>query len=599
MPDATVPHGSGNRIPAKPARAFRRTSDTVRHPVLIALALGTTLGACARGEPARPNVLVVTIDTLRPDAVGVGTPAIDAFFRDATRFRATRAAAPLTLPSHTSIFSGLLPAHHGTHDNVAEALPPRDGRPFPLLAEQFKDAGYATAAFVARPVLAASTGIGQGFDLYDAPQDEGTYEDEGGYIPAEERIRAPIAWIDGMPRGKPWFAWVHFFDAHSPYRAFPGDARRAATQDGDPPHVRYAGEVRRVDAALEKLLREVPPDTIVVLASDHGEALDEHDEPGHGPLCYGATLDVLLAVRGGGFAKGREDTGLRSLMDIAPTLRRICGLPAAETDGLDLSGAPHETLVSESLFTWGIHGWGQCFAVTDGAHSLVEGGSSLELFDRRSDRGETHPLPLTDPAYEKLDRALEAFRARPWVGGDDHILGSVAPYGTLRRAETGYLSRHENAKLLSPRDHLKDWVALESIPPLVRVCTDRHDTRPLEDALKRLDAIGHNIPQSPRVDHYRASVLAALAYLTGSRDRYSAAARSELEAIEKGYVHEEAIVATVTNAVAAEDPDVLAALTAFLRRSGRNLSPDVERALADAVKRLGTDALAAYSMPSR
>ena len=545
------------------------------------------VAACGDPEPERPNVLVVTIDTLRPDAVGVGTPALNAFFAEATRFRGARTVAPLTLPAHSAIFTGLLPAHNGMHDNVNEPLPPRDQRPFPLLAEQFKDAGYATAGFAARAVLAAPTGIGRGFDLYDCPTTEIEWQEEGGSIPAEERIRAPLAWIDGLAPGKPWFVWVHFFDPHAPYLPFKGDAQRAPSRETDSNEARYRGEARRVDAALEKLLAAVGKDTVVVVASDHGEGLDDHGEPTHGPLCYGSTIDVLLAVRAKGFARGADDIGLRSVADVAPTLRRLCTLPQADTDGRDLAGPPHETLVAESLFTWAIHGWGQVFAVTDGDFCLIESGSSLELYDRRADHGEMVPLPLNRPAYEKLDRALERFRSQKTGGAGGDLVGSVPPYGELRRRDTGYLSRHENAKLLDPRAYLRYWAVLEGILPLVQNCTARRDASPLVAALRTIDEIQKHTPQSPRVDHYRACVQAALGEITGVPARYGEAAWSELAAIEKGYVQEATVVPAITYAVAASDADALRMLVRLLNRSPRDLGPDVERALTDALKKLG------------
>jgi len=574
---------TGYPIASERPGALHRTSLGVRRAILLSV----LLAACGRSPPAHPNVLVVTIDTLRPDAIGAGTPAMNAFLAEATRFRRARTVAPLTLPAHLSIFTGLHPARHGVHDNVTEPLPPREARAFPLLAEQFRDAGYATAAFVAREVLAPATGIDSGFDHYDCPETRAEREEDGGYVPGEERVRGAIAWIDGATPGKPWFVWVHLFDPHAPYREFPGDARRAPTRPTDPPSTLYAGEVRRADAALEPLLREAGPDTVVVLASDHGESLYEHGEPTHGPFCYSSTIDAVLAVRGPGFARGVEDTGLRSVADVAPTLRRLCHLPPFEGDGRDLTGPPHETLVSESLFAWGIHGWGQVFAVTDGRFSLVESGPSLELFDLIRDPGETAPLPFPHGAYEKLDRALERFRGRKWgrTGGD--AIASVAPYFEIRRQASGYLSRSSNVGLPDPRAHLADWMDLERLSSVLAVCLARLDPAPLDDALRVLDDLEKRIPGSPRVDHYRARVLAALADLTGVPAKYSEAAWSELAAIEKGYVVTETIAPAIAYCVASSDADALETLVRLLARSNKKLDPEAERALADARRRLG------------
>ncbi len=557
-----------------------------------ALLLGL-LAACGGRAPGRPNVLVVTIDTLRADAIGgeKKTPAIDAFLAEGAHFAPARTVAPLTLPAHASLFTGLFPARHRVHDNVTEPLAPRGERPFPLLAEEFRDRGYATAAFVARAVLAPPTGIASGFDVYECPErDEGT-----GYVQAEERIRAALKWMGGASGDRPWFVWVHLFDPHAPYFPFPGDAERPATFEGDPLEVLYAGEVRRADAAFAKLLRAAGKDAIVVLASDHGEGLMEHGEPTHGPLCYGSTIDMVLGLRGPRVGAGPK--GLRSIADVAPTLRRLCQLPAQPADGKDLFGPPHETLVAESLFTWRIHGWAQCFAVTDGAYSLVESGARQELFDRRSDPGENRPLPLSDPAYEKLDRALEAFRKGAPVAEEGELLISVPPYGELRRRGRGYLPRYQNVLLLDPCDHLATWVAIETVPNVIAVCRARDDPAPLETALRLLDEVEARAPKSPRVEHYRAEVYVALGELTRTPSRYREAAWAELAAIEKGYVQPQTILPAIDYCVRGSDPEALRALMGLLKRGGRRLRGPPARALADAAKQLNVDGVEEFLVP--
>jgi hypothetical protein len=291
-------------------------------------------------------------------------------------------------------------------------------------------------------------------------------------------------------------------------------------------------------------------------------------------------------VRAHGFRRGAEDQGLRSVADVAPTLRRLCRLPAVDGDGRDLEGPPHETLVAESLFAWGIHGWGQVFAVTDGRYSLVEAGQSLELFDRSRDPGETQPLPFSDPAYERLDRALERFRAaRSWSAEGGEMLGSVAPYGELRRSDVGYLSRHQNARLPNPADHMKEWMALLEIPSLVHVCTVRRDSAPLDRALRTLDGI-EKTTKTPLIDHHRAAAHAGIAQITGAPAKYRDAAWAELAAIEKGYVQPQTILPAITYCVAASDADALRTLVRLLRRSGKKLDGECEHALEEATRKL-------------
>jgi len=550
----------------------------------LAIWLLLLLTACG-SKHEQPNVLLITIDTLRPDAVGEETPALRAFLAEATQFRRTRTVAPLTLPAHASMLTGLFPAHHGLHDNVTPPLPAAASRPFPLLAEQFRDAGYSTAAFIARAVLAPITGIASGFDVYDCPRSDEDRVNSDGYIPGEERVRGPIAWMEKPPKGKPWFVWVHLFDPHAPYHPFPGDATRAATHDGDPQKVLYHGEARRADAAFERLLKAVPKDTIVVLCSDHGEGLGEHGEPTHGSLCYSSTLDVLLAVRAPGFGK-RVDNGLRSVADIAPTLRHLCGLKAVEGDGLDLGGQPHDTLVAESLVTYSVHLWGQNFAATDGDFTLIESGPDLELFDRRSDPGETSPLPLSNPAYEKLDRAMERMRSGPLVAYGGEALGSVSPYGTLRRSDIRYLPRHENAQLSATRPHMQAWLAIDGmLPTALQIAGARGDPAPLREVLRLLDDFDRESPGSPWTDHGRAVLYAMLSQLTGTGSYLRDAVRYELAAIEKGYCRKETIVAAITYIVDASDADALRTLIGLLR--GHALDTESRNTLEAAKVTLG------------
>lgn len=363
---------------------------------------------------------------------------------------------------------------------------------------------------------------------------------------------------------------------------FEGDARRAATREGDPAHALYLGDVRRTDAAIERLLAAVGEDTVVVLASDHGESFGEHGELSHGPLCHASTIDALLAIRAPGFARGRSDSGLRSVTDIAPTLRRLCGLEEVASDGRDLAGAPHATVVSESLFTWRVHGWGQCFAVTDGEHTLVESGPGVELFDRRADPGETHPLPLSLRAYEKLDRALAAFRSRRSPAHDGELLASMPAYGQTRRDVTGYLPRHENAALADPRPHLAAWMAVQEIPWIVRMAVERRTSAPLEAALRMLADFGRAAAKSPLVPFHRARVCEAMAEVTGEPSWLEVAASAQLEAVQKGYTGKDQIRQAITCAVAAGDGVVLRSLTSFLRSGGGKLDAELEQQLAKA-----------------
>jgi len=522
---------------------------------LLAAALAIAAYLALRPPPGPPSVLLVTFDTTRRDALGTDTPGFEAFLETATAFPGLRVPAPLTLPSHLTIFSGLLPAHHGIHDNVTSPLPLERG--FPLLAEEFRDAGYATAAFTAYAVMAPRTGALAGFDHFDGPVEASAENDAAGHRPCEERLEKALAWLAAADPARPWFLWVHFFDPHAPYLPYEGDARRKGTVGATDPRDLYRGEVRRMDAAFERLIAAVPAETIVVVATDHGEGLGEHDEPAHGPLCFGSVVDGFLAARGPGMSPGAVSPGPRSLADIAPTLRRWCRLAERRHDGAPLDGPPHAHVVSESLYTWRVHGWGQCFSVTDGRYTLVESGRSVLFFDRASDPGETRPLdPSGYPEYEALDRALTAFRSQaPGERPVAALQDSGTPYGAARRPLTSYLSRQENAQLDDPRQRFPYWQVLDSQLELILMGRTRGDTMMMSSTIATLETLAEQDPRNPAPWSYLIYAQGGMAKATGIAKWNRAAARSAREAIARGYVVASVLTELFAHSLAGGDPD--------------------------------------------
>ena len=263
------------------------------------------LAACGGGarQPApvpKPNVLLVTIDTLRADRVGPElTPAVESLAARGERFTHARTTVPLTLPSHTTILTGTLPPEHGVRTNGTR-LASR-----PTLARAFHEAGYRTGAFVGAYVLDRRFGLSIGFDTYDdrvvrPPGGEARFE-------AERRGDAVAdAALEWLARGdsRPFFAWVHFYDPHAPYTPPQEFLDRARGQP-------YDGEVAFADAQLGRLLDWLRTSgqadrTIVAVAGDHGEGLGDHGELTHGMLAYDSTLRVPLVIAGPSGA-GRRD----------------------------------------------------------------------------------------------------------------------------------------------------------------------------------------------------------------------------------------------------------------------------------------------------
>jgi arylsulfatase A-like enzyme/Tfp pilus assembly protein PilF len=300
------------------SRGGSRTAPTSWFPVFVFIA--TAAGCSHAGSQAdlRPiphqNVLLITIDTLRADALGcyggqAATPALDRLAADGVRFDFAHAHAVLTLPSHASILTGQYPFQHGLRDNSGYRLPPSAH----TAATMLKQAGYATAAFVAGFPLHSRFGLNQGFDVYDDRLGDTRAPTE--FVmperPASTVVPLARAWIAGRApstqapstlapstqhlapsTGTPWFLWLHLFDPHAPYRPPPPFD---ATYAGRP----YYGEVAATDAALAALLddvRALGTPTLVIVTSDHGEALGDHGEQSHGLFAYESTLKVPLII---------------------------------------------------------------------------------------------------------------------------------------------------------------------------------------------------------------------------------------------------------------------------------------------------------------
>ncbi len=271
------------------------------------------------------DVILVTIDTLRADALGVSgnpdasTPLLDRLARAGRIYVNAHAHNVLTLPSHTNILTGRYPFDHGVRDNSGFTVP--EG--VPTLATLLKQAGYATGAFVGAYPLDARFGLDHGFDVYDDHYPRGSNPAE--FIMAERRgdqvIAPALAWWRAEA-GKPRFLWVHLYDPHASYDPpEPFKSRFAAKP--------YLGEVAAADSFLAPLLgpvldgKETP--ALVLVTGDHGEALGEHGELTHGLFAYESTLHVPLIVWGAGVHPGRDERWARHV-DLVPTVLGRLGL---------------------------------------------------------------------------------------------------------------------------------------------------------------------------------------------------------------------------------------------------------------------------------
>jgi arylsulfatase A-like enzyme/Tfp pilus assembly protein PilF len=405
------------------------------------LALGAALVLAApapqapsapRGAPP-PSILLITVDTLRPDSLGwvAGrneTPTIDALAREGFALPAVVSPVPLTLPAHTSLLTGLIPRRHGVRDNgqVLGAAPE-------TLAEHLRGQGYATAAFVSGYPLRALFGLDRGFDRYDDTLPVGAE----GWLerPAPDTTTAALAWLRAAPR--PFFLWVHYYDPHDPYappRAFWRPGPRGA----------YDGEVGYVDHAIGALRAGLPEAdrgrVLTVFTADHAESLGEHDEQAHGFFVYDTTVVVPAVFHFPGRVAPARSAWPARLVDLMPTLLELAGLPpVAGTDGVSLlpllSGRrmPGEPAYVETRQPWLTYGWSPLAAVRHGGWKYVA-APRPELYDVAHDPGETR-----NRASEMRTRAAEMagllarFEQRPAASaersGDPRVLESLRALG--------------------------------------------------------------------------------------------------------------------------------------------------------------------------
>lgn len=381
----------------------------MRAPLLL-----LPLLACGAPEappaPARkPNVLLITLDTTRADSIGAygntnrTTPNIDAFAREAARFNRAMTVTPLTIPAHSSIFTGMLPPRHGVRDN-GDFFLSADAN---TLAEQLKAAGYATMASVGAEVTSHHWGFSQGFDQYFDDMGD-PVDPEKGRWRVERRadlvVNDALGWIETHGgQDQPFFAWVHLFDAHFPYEAPEEFAARF-------PKNPYLAEVSWNDSQVGRVLDLLEQkgwmdDTAVIVVADHGESLGQHGEAFHGVLLYNSTTRIPFLVRPPGGIPGGALVGFPvSLVDITPTALGLAGLPQPKgLDGVDLGpwlkprgGAAAEerdrAVYMEALYGYRHYGWASQRALVTNDARFID-STTPELY-ARDDEAETNNLAI-------------------------------------------------------------------------------------------------------------------------------------------------------------------------------------------------------------
>jgi choline-sulfatase len=468
--------------------------------------LATTVAAvaCGRSVPRheRLNVLVITIDTFRADRLGVGVaPALDRLAASAVRFTAARTAVPLTLPSHTTILTGLLPPAHGVRQNGVDRLDDSH----PTLATLLKGAGYETAAFVGAFVLDRQFGLSRGFDTYDdqIPRDPAATDRLEAERPASVVVERALAWLDTWSTrhtSAPFCVWLHLYDPHAPYTPPPEYRAKTSTP--------YDGEIAYADAQIARVLdwlraKQVTDNTLIVVAGDHGEGLGEHGERTHGMLVYDSTLRVPLIVAApAAHAEQRSDAV--SLAEIAPTVLHAAGVSApAQMKGRDLlggfgsnggTGKTNQSTVAGMLYSETeyprVAGWSTLQAFTDGRWKTIRAGGSSEVYDLHGDPGEQHDLSSSQPnvAIAMGDR-IRAVRAAAARSGSR----TVSPEAERRLRSLGYVatpsSASDDSTAPNPASKIAEWNAFEDALSLL------NGHRP--EALAALEPLAKRNPDAP------------------------------------------------------------------------------------------------------
>ena len=459
-------------------------------------AVALVLGACAGCRPAAsptvfPDspVVLVSIDTLRSDRLpaygyrGVATPHLDRFRKEAILFESAWSPCPMTLPSHVTMLTGLLPPEHSVRNNVGFAF---DGRAHPHLPGLLKASGYATGAAVSSYVLRGETGLAAIFDSYEDSLDPRT----GGGFADQQRpgtLTGALAkrWI-GEHGGAPFFYFFHIYEPHVPWS--PPEPFRSRYS------IPYDGEVAAADAVVGELLdflreRGLYDRAIVIVTSDHGEGLGDHGEQQHSVLLYREAIQVPLFLKLPGQRRAGET--IREpvqLADIAPTVAALVGLaPLSTSSGRTLLGSLEKTraLYAETLYPRLHLGWSELQSIVDGRFHYVH-GPQPELYDLSSDPGEALDLAAREP--QTLERMRSALGRAP---GASAAPASVDPAVAARLGALGYVGtardRPAGAPLPNPRDMLPQ---LERMKLGFQLAGERR----LAEAAELLGAVVHVAP---------------------------------------------------------------------------------------------------------
>lgn len=439
-----------------------RLRGALRGAIIAAALLAAACGSddASPGRFPGAPVILISVDTLRADhlpAYGyrqVETPSIDALRRDSVLFERVYSHCPMTLPSHASMFTGLLPTEHGVRNNIGYRF---EGARFRTLAEELRERGYAAGAAVSSYVLRSDTGIDDGFELYEdsiAVATAGATSEH--QRSGRETLKHALAWIQGH-RGQPFFFFLHLYEPHAPYE--PPEPFKSRYPSA------YDGEIAAADAIVGELIRSLKDSglydpAILIFTSDHGEGLEDHGEDQHGILLYREALWVPLLVKLPGSRQADSISRPTPLAHLFGTVLRLAGidLPSRPASWFDAEGEVRP-IYSETLYPRIHLGWSELRSLIDGRYHYIE-GPSPELYDLESDPGEeTNLITIERREASRLRREMQAYPATA------SSIGEIDPEDARKLAALGYVGKPRErgpGPLPNPRDEVKNLARIKA-----------------------------------------------------------------------------------------------------------------------------------------
>jgi arylsulfatase A-like enzyme/predicted Zn-dependent protease len=499
---------------------------------LLIAALTASLGwYFTERRSAGGPVVLISIDTLRADRLGAygyaqaRTPVLDAFAREAIVFDRAYAHAPQTLPSHASMFTGLLPFEHKVRDNVGFALP--EGST--TLAALMRGAGYTTGGFVSAFVLRRETGIAQGFDEFDATFPAMAADRSPAQVQraGPETLAAADTWLKSLTSNR-FFLFFHIYEPHKPYRA-PERFSSLAPYDGE---VAYADEI--TGGLLDVLKRRGWYDaaTIIVL-SDHGEGLGDHIEEEHGLFLYDEVIRVPWMIKLPGARAGARVSERVQHIDLVPTLARLAGFARPKgLSGRDLSGAllnrgriAPQGIYAEALYPRYHFGWSELLSLTDDRYRYIKAPRE-ELYDLERDPAErTNVIGERPQAAAALRAALDQLVA----GRSIDKPSSVSDEDRQRLAALGYVGTQSAARADGASQSLPDPKDKAPLLRAYRQAIEMIGTGRLDESATVLKKILDDDPDMTDVWSQYAAVLGRLNRYADSLDAYKQVIRLQPE----------------------------------------------------------------------